>query len=608
MRLRKIFNFVLGLVLSLCCIMPISACNTATNNSPIFTPIYNSTMDLYEQQKLSLLDGIDVSLVKFSVKSGKENVEITDDTLFALKEGRFTIQAEYNGTLQNQTINVVKGGNPTIEVEDLPLLIGASYKLLPKTSYKNKIINGLTYALSSSNQSVVSIEGQTLTAVNEGVSTISVTANYKNSVISTASFNCTVNGNRGIIPNMSSYNLYLCDNFLGVEFDTELPLYGSVYNNGALVEDAVISWTIDNTEIATINDGKIIAQALGETSIKGVSTVSNTTIETIDIPIVVKTATVQSNTPTVIDLSNETHEFDSQSIFGVDVEVGSLLNTQTLKTYNVSNNKIQSSLFKSGEYEYDIYSLSNVYAIKTKLIVADYVVSDLDSLKNMYDYTDSYIAMINDIEINGTYSASFENQTTFGGTFNGLGHKIIGMTLSKGQSGLFHKCDGATIKNVGFVNAKITKEAGNGVLCYQSRNSFNVDNVYIDVKMSVSTSYDFNGGAIGLLFGGTLDIRNSIIICQGLYNNGVLDEDNGALLGRSTGSVVMYNSYIITDGYACATKVQENNTSFKQVNLLQGIYSSEEEFLADKNNEYLAMDFSGYNSNYWDLNGVPSYK
>lgn len=169
--------------------------------------------------------------------------------------------------------------------------------------------------------------------------------------------------------------------------------------------------------------------------------------------------------------------------------------------------------------------------------------------------------------------------------------------------------NGATIKNIGFTGAKITKESNNAIICYQARGSLTLDNVYIDVTMELSSSSDsFNGGAVGLLFQGTFNLNNSLIICKGLNNDGVINTNNGGLLGRNTGTVVINNSFIITDGYACSKKPQENNTQFERINNLKGVYSSEEDFLSDKGNEYVSMDFSGFNKNYWDLSNVPIYK
>ena len=602
MKLKKIINFILIFILSVCCVLPIVACKKTVDTAKIFDPIANSKMEQFDSQSLTVIDGINLSNVTWEITSGSENAELDGNTVFAVK------QAKYGEKTQKQTVSVIKGANPTIEVEDLPLLIGSSFKIEPKTKFKSKEIRGVTYELTSSNTGVVTTSAQTLSAISEGTATITVTANYKGNIVSTASFICTVNGNRGIIPNKTAYDLYLCDNFLGVDFYRELPLYGSVYNDGALVKNAEIEWRILDEDIATIVDGKIVSVALGQTSLKGVCTVAGQTIETVNIPVNVKTAMVESAKEIVLDLSKQTHTFDSLSIFGTQDAVGYLTNEKTLYSYNVVENSIQTAQFVVGEYNYFVYSENEVYAVKTQLIVADYVVSDLETLKGMYDYTNGYIAMTNDVEINGAYSTGAEKATTFEGTFNGLGHKIIGMTLSKGSAGLFYMTNGAKIKNVGFIDANITKESGNGVLCYQARATLAVDNVYIDVDINVASGYDFNGGAIGLLFQCTLNISNSIIICNGLYKDGAVDGDNGGFLGRCTGNVVMDNTFIITDGYACATKIQENNTEYQKINSIQGIYSSEEEFLADKNSEHIGLDFSGFNTEYWKLDGMPCYK
>ena len=609
MRFNKILNFILVFILSVCCVFPIVGCsnNSGSVEPIIFNPLYDE-LDVFEQYEFELLDGIDESSVKWEITEGYENVELKDNTVFAIGLGYFTIKATYGEKEQVQKVHVVQGDDPTIIIEDLPLLIGSTFKISPLTTYKNKIINDIVYTLSSASTECVAVNGLTLSALKKGESVITVSAYYKDLLVSSATFVCTVNTNQGIIPNKAEYKLYLCDNFLGESFDKELPITAGVYKDGVLVENAFIEWTIADENVAKIMDGKVVAVSLGETTLKGVSSVDCETIETVNIPVSVNTALIGIDTPVIIDLSKETHTF-SDTMFGVEQKVGFMINNKNSKSYNVSNNQISTGQFMSGEYNYTIYSENKAYAIDAQVVIADYVVSDLESLQTMYKYENGYIAMSCDVEINGAYSAAADDKVTFGGTFNGLGHKIIGMEFRKGSTGLFHMTNGATIKNVGFTGAKITKESNNAIICYQARGSLTLDNVYIDVTMALSSSSDsFNGGVVGLLFQGVLNLNNSIIICKGLNRNGEIDANNGGLLGRNTGTVVMNDSFVITDGYACSKKPQENNTQFERINNLKGIYSSEEDFLSDKENEYVSMNFSGFNEKYWDLTNVPIYK
>lgn len=608
MKLKKFFKLVLVFILSIICCMPMVGCSNCAgeDESTIFNPL-NRTLELYEPYTFEVLEGVDKNSVDWEIVKGTDYVVLENDTVFAIGLGEFTIKATYGDQEQSQKVTIKKGDLPVISVEDLPLLVSSKFTIDPVTKHKEKVLNDIRYELHSSNEAVVAVDGLTLSTLTTGQSTITVNAFYKDILVSSATFVCTVNGNQGIIPNKAEYKLYLCDVFLGESFDKELPLQGVVYKDGALIENTQIEWTIADEDVAQIENGKIKAISIGKTTVKGVCSLDGLVLETVNIPVFVNTAIIESDEPIIIDLSKDTFSF-SNTIFGVEEKVGVMINDESMKTYNLSNNQISTNQFLSGEYNFTIYSENNAYGMKTEVVIANYVVSDLETLKGIYKYENAYIAMANDVVINGSYQTAFDDKVTFTGTFNGLGHKIVGMTINKGNTGLFYMTDGATIKNVGFVDAKITSGDGSGILCYQKRGALTVDNVYIDMQLTVSSSYSYNGGVVGLLFGGTLTMNNSIIVCEGLYSGGAVNTSNGALVGRCTGAAVLNNSYIITDGMACSLKPNENNTQYEQINSLKGIYASESEFLADKGNEYAGMDFSGFNQKYWDLTNVPMYK
>ena len=225
MRFNKILNLILVFILSVCCVFPIVGCsNDSGSIEPIIFNPLNDKLDVFEQYEFELLDGVDEASVKWEITDGDENVELKDNTVFAVGLGWFTIKATYGEKEQVQKVNVVHGDAPTIIVEDLPLLIGSTFKISPVTTYKNKTINDFVYTLSSASTEFVTVDGLTLSALSEGESVITVSAYYKDLFVSSATFVCTVNNNQGIIPNKAEYKLYLCDDFLGESFDKELPV------------------------------------------------------------------------------------------------------------------------------------------------------------------------------------------------------------------------------------------------------------------------------------------------------------------------------------------------------------------------------------------------
>ena len=90
---------------------------------------------------------------------------------------------------------------------------------------------------------------------------------------------------------------------------------------------------------------------------------------------------------------------------------------------------------------------------------------------------------------------------TYNGTFDGQGHVIRDLTVScddGSEAGFFSRTEGATIKNVGFINADITNTADirAGVLGGEVYRSV-VTNVFSAGKLVVNTTHEQAGGLCG---------------------------------------------------------------------------------------------------------------
>ena len=92
-------------------------------------------------------------------------------------------------------------------------------------------------------------------------------------------------------------------------------------------------------------------------------------------------------------------------------------------------------------------------------------------------------------------------QLSYGGTFDGQGHEISNLTVTQDdpyELGLFGRMNGATVKNVGFVNANITSNASIrvGVLSGEAVTS-NITNVYSRGNIVLTTSHEQHSGISG---------------------------------------------------------------------------------------------------------------
>ncbi len=590
-----------------------AACSAETKSSPeseLFVPVTNSKLALYSEY---VLEQTEESMDSITWSSSNASVvEVKDGELFAKKTGTATVTATWNGEKQTQKITVYDdGARPAISTEDLPLILGSAFTVESELSFNGIEYEGATFTYASDNASCVSVNGATLTANANGSATITVSASYRGiENIATDTFTCTVNADEGIVTS-PRYDLHPVAQVNDQTFEKEVILEADVYIGATLVEKATIAWTVDNAEIAEIRDGNVLsAKALGTTALRGVYENDGKILKTLPIPVTVTPATIITQKNILMDKGNPTASFSSTEIYGDSTPIVSMgLNGSTFELQE--NNNIATADFATGEFRATFYSAEGKVGVETNLIVADFVIQTEEDFRKISNYTGDdnqsvYIALGADVELDS--DTPYEPVSgTFYGTLNGLGHKVSGMTITKGNKGLFQLINGCTIKNIAFTNARITGPdgAGIGIIAYQVNGSSKLDNVYISVSFAGYGSTE-SGGVVGLIRQGTLTIKNSIIVATDLstFSNGYA---SGAVAGRNTASLVMENSYVISDGTICGTKPGSNNTAYDSLNQLECIYSSGDEFEKMRKAEYSPIDLSGFNS-FWNLNQqIPSF-
>ena len=141
----------------------------------------------------------------------------------------------------------------SVSQSSLTMEPGGTANLTATVSPSNATDKTVTW--STSNQSVVTVSGGTVTAVGEGTATITATASGK-----TAS--CTVTVNKKVIA-VTSVTLDKTEAELKV--GEEITLSATVKPDDAT--DKTVSWTTSSADIATVDNGKVIAVAVGEATI-----------------------------------------------------------------------------------------------------------------------------------------------------------------------------------------------------------------------------------------------------------------------------------------------------------------------------------------------------
>lgn len=133
---------------------------------------------------------------------------------------------------------------------------------------------------------------------------------------------------------------------------------------------------------------------------------------------------------------------------------------------------------------------------------------------------------------------------SFSGTFNGAGHKIVGLTIasapSGGNSGLFGMVSGGTIENVGLEETSISAGLNAGALAGTITGYTYITDSYSSGTVSTSGQVSSTGGLVGDA-SGTLTLRNA-------YTTGSVSASGpqasiGGVIGVSDGSISLTNIY-----------------------------------------------------------------
>ncbi|MDR1683801.1 MAG: hypothetical protein LBS25_10525, partial [Candidatus Symbiothrix sp.] len=135
-------------------------------------------------------------------------------------------------------------------------------------------------------------------------------------------------------------------------------------------------------------------------------------------------------------------------------------------------------------------------------------ISDRAGLEALSNVTSGDYVLTADIDLGGS------NWTPIGGdnagfTLNGQGHVIKNMKVdvTSGQSGLFKKLTGATIRNLGFDNCYVkSNQGGVGIVAGEICNT-TIENVYV-IHSHIQSTGDHTGGLIGRVYNGST-VRNS---------------------------------------------------------------------------------------------------
>lgn len=481
----------------------------------------------------------------------------------------------------------------TLLIDDISLILGTKFTPDFSLTADGKAVEDAEITYRSLKTDTVSVSGEKLKAEKLGTATIEAVASVDGTQVAQTSFTCKVNENKGIHPVKSSYMLYVSGNVKGVSFDASSALDAFVYVNGELVEDAELTWTVDDESVASVDENGVLhAKSVGETYVVGAyKNGQNEELKTIKLPVRVEIPVLATEEDVIVDKAKQLQELDAQKILGED-EIGAIVSLLDNKTYSVSDNQVETSLFKAGEHACVFYNAEKTFGVEVNLVAADVVIYDKDDLLLLPSYTSGYIVLANDISDVIYNRGGQPYERTFTGTFNGLGHTISNITFAgnKQSYGFFAYVIAATFKNISIVGAKLEQTSSGAFFGRSKGGETVIDNTYVEISWTKSVATV--GGVCGYVWRGTLVYSNSICIVNGPMSR------NGLITGKNHSQTTVKNSYVLGEGTLSGTEPGENN-NYAVLNKVAGVaYATQEEFLRAIDNG--KTDFSGFNK-YWDF-------
>jgi len=600
--MKKYFKAIMLSSLVLVC--SFSACNQTSGfaNGELFVELDNNQVERFDCVQVGLEKGVNDVVWA----SSNENVAIVEDgKILALNAGTTVVTATKGREKQTQTITVFDNGNkPTIDVEYLPIMRGNNYEMDTQAYFNGKELKGATFEYSVANTSVATVENDVLTGVAYGETTVTISLSWKNQTnIVSKEVPCAVTKNTAVYTDKAEYTLYTMPMVLDVPFATEMQVETKVYCDGEKVNGLTLHWTSDNEEIATVDEnGKLYAVSYGETYVVGTCEYNDETLSTRKVPVKVAKPHVETTLDFPFVKGDKTAKFDERKALGEGYTIGKAVNAATGTVYEYTELGADLSSFSVGEHRFVIYEENEAFTTSVNVVIADYVVTDVESLTEATKAQGAYVALAHDIDV-GAFT-TYRNKNHYStGTFNGLGHTITAIFNSQ-QRGLYSYVGDFVFKNLSVVCT--LNGNSQGALFYYCAGNITVENCYIEATMGKDTTT--SSGGLGDYFkkASTLTLTNTIVKVNGLTRNATVQKECGAILARAGSTGVYYNnSYVIADGTLCSNL--STSAKVDKLNQQKGVlYKTDEDFAFAKQIGDIVLE--GYN-HYWDMNGsIPKFK
>ncbi|MDD4000389.1 MAG: hypothetical protein PHX62_05820, partial [Bacilli bacterium] len=182
-------------------------------------------------------------------------------------------------------------------------------------------------------------------------------------------------------------------------------------------------------------------------------------------------------------------------------------------------------------------------------------VSELEAVGASANSLSQKYILMNDIDVNGTlktiahYNDGYQSMTNgFKGIFDGNGYKIMNFSAVYSNPATVANCSlfgtvasSGIIKNLNVINVTVDKRISGGIATI---NYGTIENCFVDVLFTYSTSSDHNNPMGGLASKNYGSISNSIVVLRVKY--GISTVNIGSIAGRAYADSVITNCYAIS--------------------------------------------------------------
>lgn len=596
------------LAVSLIGVLVFPACQGKTKyetNEDLFVALENASVERFTKTQLELSDGVK----EVTWSSSNESVAIVEDgELIGLKAGTAVISAVRGNDKQEQTITVVEGKSPMIDVDYLPIMRGDSYEIDVKAIFNGLELEDASFTCSVADTSVATLENDVLSGVAYGETTVTISMSWRGQAnVVTKTVPCVVTKNVAVYTDKAEYVLYSMSSVLGEPFAVEAQIQPTVFYEGERVDGLSFTWESADTSIAAVDaNGKVSAVAQGETYVVGKCEYNGETLSTRKVPVKVEKPHLKTKVDLPIKVGSTNAFLAPEKTLGEGYTVGKVVDLISDTPYTCTDNEVDLSSLLSGEYTFLVSPTDESFSTEINVIIADFLVSTVDDLTEAMTSLSAYVVLLNDLNAGSWKNPQNTKITTVYEkcTFNGLGHTIT-ITYPSNKKSLYTVLRDSTIKNLA-VKATITATSNTGALYRANRGAVAIDNCYVETTIANDNATKVGGIADQAYGVVQIDISNTIVKVYGLDRNDFVKEQCGALYATWTCPNVKYNNaYVISNAGTLASVA--NSSLATTVNKQDGVlYKTETAFVEAKNNHKVVVDTF---NRYWDLSGgIPQFK